>query len=56
MENQTSFDLNAAIQRWRRELAKSSSFRADDLEELESHLRDSESSLQSMDSLPKRHS
>jgi hypothetical protein len=45
MENQTSFDLNAAIQRWRGELAKSSSFRADDLEELESHLRDSESSL-----------
>ena len=46
MENQTSFDLNAAIQRWRGELAKSSSFRADDLDELESHLRDSESSLQ----------
>jgi hypothetical protein len=45
MENKTSFDLNAAIQRWRGELAKSSSFRADDLEELESHLRDSESSL-----------
>ena len=46
VENQTSFDLNAAIQRWRGELAKSSSFRADDLDELESHLRDSESSLQ----------
>jgi|SoiMethySBSTD1v2_1073268.scaffolds.fasta_scaffold94369_4 hypothetical protein len=45
MENQTSFDLNGAIQRWRRELEKSASFRADDLEELESHLRDSESSL-----------
>src|SRR5438552_17659101 len=45
MENKTSFDLNAAIQRWRGDLAKSSSFRADDLEELESHLRDSESSL-----------
>jgi hypothetical protein len=45
MENQTSFDLNGAIQRWRGELSKSASFRADDLEELESHLRDSESSL-----------
>jgi len=45
MENETSFDLNGAIQRWRMELTKSASFRADDLEELESHLRDSESSL-----------
>jgi hypothetical protein len=45
MEKQTSFDLNAAIQGWRNELAKSGSFRADDLDELESHLRDSESSL-----------
>jgi hypothetical protein len=45
MEDQTSFDLNRAIQRWRGELAKSAGFRADDLEELESHLRDSESSL-----------
>ena len=46
MENQTSFDLNLAIQRWRAELAKSSGFSADDLDELESHIRDSESSLQ----------
>src|SRR6185503_7643293 len=46
MENNSSFDLNAAIQRWRGELAKSSSFRADDLDELESHLRDSQASLQ----------
>jgi len=45
MENQTSFDLNDAIQRWRGDLVKSPSFRADDLDELESHLRDSESSL-----------
>src|SRR5205814_1318591 len=45
MENQTSFDLGAAIQRWRGELAKSASFRADDLEELEMHLRDSQTSL-----------
>ena len=47
MENETSFDLNDAIRRWRLELAKSASFRAEDLEELESHLRDSESSLRS---------
>jgi hypothetical protein len=46
MENETSFDLNAAIQRWRGQLAGSPSFRADDLEELESHLRDSVVSLQ----------
>ena len=45
MENQTSFDLNGAIRRWRGELEKSASFRSDDLEELEAHLRDSESSL-----------
>jgi hypothetical protein len=47
MENQTTFDLNAAIQRWRGDLAKSGSFLANDLEELESHLRDSESLLRS---------
>jgi hypothetical protein len=41
MENQTSFDLNAAIQRWRAGLAESSSFSKDDLDELESHVRDS---------------
>jgi len=48
MENQTSFDLNGAIQRWRRELAKSKSFGVDDLEELESHLHDSQSSLEAL--------
>jgi hypothetical protein len=45
MENETSFDLNAAIQRWRGQLSKFPSFRADDLEELESHVRDSALSL-----------
>jgi hypothetical protein len=45
MENQTSFDLNAAIQRWRAELAKSSSFKKDDLDELEAHVRDSTETL-----------
>src|SRR5262245_29071687 len=46
MESQTPFDLSAAIQRWRAELAQFSSFRPDDLDELESHLRDSESALE----------
>src|SRR5262245_33282886 len=46
MENQTAFDLNAAVQSWRTELAKSSSFYVDDLDELESHVRDSAASLQ----------
>jgi hypothetical protein len=46
MENQTSFDLNVAIQRWRENLAQSASFRAENLNELESHLRDSVARLQ----------
>jgi len=41
MENQTSFDLNLAIQRWRENLAQSAAFRSENLNELESHLRDS---------------
>src|SRR5438105_4167363 len=48
MEHQTSFDLNSAVQRWRAELAKSPSFRVDDLDELESHVRDSEASLRAL--------
>src|SRR5690349_5770279 len=48
MENQTAFDLNVAIQRWRVQLAHTSSFRADDLEELESHLLDSQRSLRAV--------
>jgi len=48
MENKTPFDLNAAVQRWRAELAKSPNFRADDLDELESHVRDSEASLRAL--------
>jgi hypothetical protein len=48
MENQSPFDLNVAIQRWRDQLAHSPSFRADDLEELESHIRDSERSLRAL--------
>jgi hypothetical protein len=46
MENQTSFDLNVAIQHWRENLAQSAAFRAENLNELESHLRDSIASWQ----------
>jgi hypothetical protein len=41
MEKNTSFDLTAAIQRWRETLSHSPNFRAGDIDELESHLRDS---------------
>jgi hypothetical protein len=47
MENQTSFDLSRAIQQWRENLAQSPAFRTADLNELESHLRDSMATLQS---------
>ena len=47
MANQTSFDLNAAIQTWRENLANSPAFRRESLNELESHLRDSIAALQS---------
>ena len=45
MENQTSFDLNSAVRRWRAGMEKSSSFQKDDLDELESHVRDSAEAL-----------
>jgi len=41
METQTAFDLNLAIRRWLEDLAHSSAFRSENLNELESHLRDS---------------
>lgn len=41
MENQTLFDLNAAIENWRMELGAQPDFSADDRHELETHLRDS---------------
>jgi hypothetical protein len=47
MEDQTSFELNSAIQRWREELAKSPAFHRESLDELEVHLRDSIANLQS---------
>ena len=46
MENQTSFDLNRRIEQWRANLASSPSFRGENLDELESHLRDSVATLQ----------
>jgi hypothetical protein len=46
MEDQTAFELNQVIQRWREDLAKSPAFRRENLNELESHLRDSVAALQ----------
>lgn len=40
MENQTRFDLNAAIESWRNELAAQPNLASDDRRELEAHLRD----------------
>jgi hypothetical protein len=40
MENQTRFDLNAAIESWRNELAAQPNLASDDRRELETHLRD----------------
>jgi len=41
METPSRFDLNLAIDRWREDLAHSPAFRRENLNELESHLRDS---------------
>jgi hypothetical protein len=41
MENQTRFDLNAAIESWRQELATQANLTAEVRRELETHLRDS---------------
>ena len=41
MENQPRFDLNAAIENWRSELAAQPNLASDDRRELETHLRDS---------------
>jgi hypothetical protein len=40
MENQARFDLNAAVENWRNELAEQPNLAADDRRELETHLRD----------------
>jgi hypothetical protein len=47
MESTTSFDLTRQIQHWRDNLAASPAFRGENLDELESHLRDSITTLQS---------
>jgi hypothetical protein len=46
MENQTRFDLNAAIEDWRRELAAQSNLASEDRRELETHLRDATAGFQ----------
>jgi hypothetical protein len=45
MENQTDFVLDRAIADWRERLGQSPSYRAENLAELESHLRDSVGTL-----------
>jgi hypothetical protein len=40
MENQTRFDLNAAVENWRNELAAQPNLASDNRRELETHLRD----------------
>lgn len=40
MENETRYDLNAAIENWRLELAAQPNLASDDRRELETHLRD----------------
>lgn len=46
METPAPFDLNRAIQQWRRELAQSPALSGKSCEELESHLRESTANLQ----------
>ncbi|MEI9962189.1 MAG: hypothetical protein WDM76_13965 [Limisphaerales bacterium] len=46
METTTSFDLNRAIQQWRENLAQLPAIRSENLDELETHLRDSVATLQ----------
>src|SRR5215471_9788684 len=41
----TEFDLNAAILNWRENLSHSPQFRAENLDELEAHLRDAIASM-----------
>lgn len=46
MDNPSSFDLNRSIQHWRENLGQSPAFRSENLNELESHLRDSVAALE----------
>jgi hypothetical protein len=46
MRDENLFDLDCAIRQWREKLAQAPAMRRENLEELESHLRDSVASLQ----------
>ena len=46
MENQTRFDLNAAVESWRNELSAQPNLASDDRRELETHLRDAVAGFQ----------
>jgi hypothetical protein len=46
MENQTGYDLNAAVENWRRELAAQPGLTADERRELETHVRDAVADFQ----------
>ena len=46
MQNRTTFDLNRAIKNWRARVTNSPAFRNENVDELESHLRDSINRLQ----------
>jgi hypothetical protein len=45
MENETRFDLNAAVAQWRKNLQSSPALRPQDIAELETHLRESTQAL-----------
>ncbi len=45
METKSDFDLNQNIRQWRDALAQSATMRAEELDELEHHLRDSMTQL-----------
>jgi hypothetical protein len=48
MENQTRYDLNAAVENWRNELAAQPNLATDDRRELETHLRDAIAGFQQL--------
>ena len=52
MENPATFDLNQAIQQWRQQLTASPAIRREDVDELESHLRDAVAAMESKDLTP----
>jgi hypothetical protein len=46
MNNESAFDVNLAVRHWRENLGQSPAFRRENLDELELHLRDSVTTLQ----------